>query len=350
MLPTCLTEDEIIHAVSTRPLDIPEVVNALAHVLPPSPNPHINLDYAKEPHAVHQINHQPPEKMDVFTISSITALKLLCAGIEALIKFSAETMLSDSPVNEANPNFCSVQAEEKVLRETSYKDLSNSASSPKRSKIPAALNFESIAIDGVKLRKALTKIPATTSQPYIIIGDNAKPIYIQQSAITRKFYSKHLPHISLVDYLMRIHRFCPISTAVYLATSCYIQKLVVEEKVMPITRLNCHRLVLAGLRVAMKALEDESYAHSRFSKVGGVSESELARLEISFCFLANFEFSTSEEALSEQAVSLKAISSLQGGMNFIYRTPLKCNQRPCLGIKEIAAETQTGRLKNKCLS
>lgn len=73
----------------------------------------------------------------------------------------------------------------------------------------------------------------------------------------------------------------------------------------------------------MKALEDLSYPHSRFSKVGGVSEGELARLEISFCFLTNFEFKTSKEMLLDHAISLKEISSLQGGMNFVPRMPLR---------------------------
>ena len=39
----------------------------------------------------------------------------------------------------------------------------------------------------------------------------------------------------------------------------------------------------------MKALEDLSYPHKKMAAVGGVSEVELARLEISFCFLAGFE-------------------------------------------------------------
>lgn len=77
----------------------------------------------------------------------------------------------------------------------------------------------------------------------------------------------------------------------------------------------------------MKALEDLSYPHSRFAKVGGVSEGELARLEISFCFLTNFEFRTTKEKLLDHAISLKEISSLQGSMNFVPRMPLKNKRR-----------------------
>lgn len=92
----------------------------------------------------------------------------------------------------------------------------------------------------------------------------------------------------------RIHRFCPLSTAVYLAASVYLHRLAVIERVIPITRLNVHRLLLAALRVASKGLEDLSYPHKRFAKVGGLSEFELSRLEVSKCHLPP-ELETSPE-------------------------------------------------------
>ena len=72
----------------------------------------------------------------------------------------------------------------------------------------------------------------------------------------------------------------PMSPAVYLATSLYIHRLAVEQHALPVTRKNVHRLVLAALRVATKALEDLAYGHSKVARIGGVSEAELARLEI----------------------------------------------------------------------
>lgn len=185
------------------------------------------------------------------------------------------------------------------------------------------------------MRKSPVTSPVLTPMdPYIIIGDNAEPLNMQHSAITRKFYSKHPPSISLEDYLMRIHRFCPMSTAVYLAASLYIHKLAVDERAIPVTRRNCHRLLLAGLRVAMKAHEDLSYPHPRFARVGGVNAHELGRLEISFCFLTNFEFKTSKEVLLQHAISLKELSSLQGSMNFVPRMPVRGRLKP-----ETARET-----------
>ncbi len=104
-----------------------------------------------------------------------------------------------------------------------------------------------------------------------------------------------------------------MSTAVYLATSLYIHKLAVVEHTVPVTGRNVHRLLLAGLRVAMKALEDLSYPHRRFAKVGGVSEMELGRLEVAFCFLTNFELKVDEGMLGRRARAMRDGEVLEGG-------------------------------------
>jgi hypothetical protein len=96
-----------------------------------------------------------------------------------------------------------------------------------------------------------------------------------------------------------------MSTAVYLATALYIHRLAVSERAIAVTPRNVHRLLLAGLRVAMKALEDRSYPHGKMARVGGVTDTELARLEISFCFLAGFELVVGEEKLRDQWRLLK---------------------------------------------
>jgi hypothetical protein len=133
---------------------------------------------------------------------------------------------------------------------------------------------------------------------------------MQQSMLSKRFLSKREPPISLRDYLLRLHRYCPMSTAVYLATSIYITRLATVDRVISVNCKNMHRLVLAGLRVAMKALEDLSYPHSRVAKVGGVSERELSRLEISFCFLTDFELRVDAQMLADQAQSLRSSMDL----------------------------------------
>lgn len=204
-------------------------------------------------------------------------------------------------------------------------------STPSRSRLPPTPPLAKpmqMEIDGVHLRTASPSHPqsptATTTtsplvsssgvpilvvppaEPYIVIGANSQPLNVQHSAITRKFYSKKAPPIGISEYLLRLHRFCPMSTGVYLATSYYIYRLAVSEKAIAVTRRNAHRLLLAGLRVAMKALEDLSYAHTKMARVGGVTEAELARLEINFCFLAGFELSVCAEDMRQHWMLMKS--------------------------------------------
>lgn len=127
---------------------------------------------------------------------------------------------------------------------------------------------------------------------------------IQLSLLSKRFVSKKEPPISLRDYLLRLHKYCPMSTAVYLATSLYFTRMVVVERLLTVTPKNMHRLVLAGLQVAVKALEDFSYPHSRVAKVGGVSERELSKVEISFCFLIDFNLRVDAQMLLDEANAL----------------------------------------------
>lgn len=305
-------------------------------LIPSPPNPSADRGLSG-PAIKHDSGSPPPSpnSLDVFTLTPVTALKLLCAGIEGLVRMTGDVPPTPPPTFSTPPNMRGMQAEkENIKRSNSYTNLASI-----RPKTQSSFSGESNDIDGVNFKKTtMGRRDLAPAEPHIIIGDNAEPLNVQHGAITRKFYSKHPPPIALEDYLMRIHKFCPMSTAVYLATSFYIHRLAIEERAIAVTRRNCHRLLLAGLRVAMKALEDLSYPHSRFSKVGGVSESELARLEISFCFLTNFEFKTSKETLLKHALSLKEISSLQGAMNFVPRMPLMAKRRTNETVTEVTAD------------
>ncbi|ORY59270.1 cyclin-domain-containing protein, partial [Pseudomassariella vexata] len=282
---------------------------------PPNPNADPNLPYqARTPPPLHHVTHTPSSQ-DLFKLTPIAALKLLSGGIEALVRITGDIPPTPPPTSPTIPHMRGFQKEKAdIARSHSENNLARlgqeqaaaeetpffapqpqkSSESTSRSSTPSAYQ----PIDGVHLRHTPTPPPPpATPEPYVVIGANSQPLNLQHSAITRKFYSKAPPPISIEDYLMRIHRFCPMSTAVYLATSYYIFRLAVDERAIPVTRRNCHRLLLAGLRVAMKALEDLSYPHAKIARVGGVTELELARLEISFCFLAGFELVVGEESL-----------------------------------------------------
>ncbi|KAM4057295.1 cyclin domain-containing protein [Hirsutella rhossiliensis] len=329
--------------------------------LPPAPSSDprlgIVLDGASMPIA---------DQHDLFQLLPIDALHLLSASVELLVRMTGDVPPTPPPKTPTNPQMSDMQVEkENIARSHSEKSLAKllrqqqqqqptgqvtaskkgdaSDVSPKASGPAAATQNKLLAysasmtaqlksqqqrqmrqhehggmasypsqgqIDGVQLRQRPPPAhpgvsPPDESRPYIVVGADSQPVNLQHGAITRKFFSKQIPPIPIGQYLLRLHQFCPMSTAVYLATSLYIHRLAVEERAIPVTRRNAHRLVLAGLRVAMKALEDLSYPHTKIAKVGGVSDVELARLEISFCFLAGFELVVGEEPLRRHWEALR---------------------------------------------
>ncbi|KAK2066918.1 hypothetical protein P8C59_000696 [Phyllachora maydis] len=317
---------------------------------PPSPSKDPRLVEIATQEALARPRGRSRGEHGIFALTPPQALELLGAGIEVLVAATGDVPPTPPPRSPMLPAMRDMEAEKKSLvRSTSEKNLarlrSGSISSPRPGRSPRKLasaprpltpmkpahdgGFEGVgdggaetggrreSIDGVQLRHGPNhhnhqqhhplSAPKTQQgpqqqasfEPYVVIGANSQPLNLQHSAITRKFYSKQPPPIGIADYLRRIHRFCPMSTAVYLAASLYIHRLAVIEGAIAVTSRNAHRLLLAGLRVAMKALEDASFSHEKMAQVGGVSQVELARLEISFCFLTGFELVVTEAMLEE---------------------------------------------------
>ena len=273
---------------------IPDTATAMLQLpRPPSPSADRGIVPAPQPSSADSATFPKADDIDIFTLSPVSALRMLCTTVETLVRLTGDVPPTP-PISQSNsPNLGLVHAEKE-----------NVACNTEEYRRRQSWSAESTRdVDGVpaKARTPIGSPEAGPSEPLHVIGSKMEPLNIQHGALTRKFYSKKSPLISLEEYLMRLHQYCPMSTAVYLATSLYIFKLAVIEKIIPVTSRNVHRLVLAGLRVAMKALEDLSYPHRRFAKVGGVSETELGRLEVSFCFVTNFELRVDREGLLEHA-------------------------------------------------
>lgn len=305
---------------------------------PPPPNPSKDPQLALvEPKPSPDASDAAAAQHDLSKLRPAEALRLLAASVELLVRLTGDIPPTPPPKTPTDPQMSGITAEKAhIARSHSERSLARlrqqaeaqagKESAPKRDSQVGVSNVQAYSaamaaqlmaqqaarspggqqqdgIDGVRLKDASP--PAQPDNPYMIIGADSQPVNMQHGAITRKFYSKKEPPITVQQYLQRLHQFCPMSTAVYLATSLYIHRLAVDERAIPVTRRNAHRLVLAGLRVAMKALEDLSYPHGKIAKVGGVSEVELARLEISFCFLAGFDLVVREEDLRRHWEALR---------------------------------------------
>lgn len=263
---------------------------------PPEPSKDTGIVPPIKSPTLQALDHLTVENVDIFTLDPVAALKLLSRGTQALCDMTGD--VPPTPMLQGrSPAASSCPAPEPAM----FKDSCPAPGFSSRN--------ENDNIDGVPFQRTPIGSPEAHPHESIVHGSTAQPAVVQYAALVRKFYSKRPPPISLEDYLSRMHKYCPMSTAVYLATSHYISHLAVHEKICPVTPRNVHRLVLAGLRIAMKALEDLSWPHGRFAKVGGISEAELARLEIGFCFLMDFGLKVDEQMLTDEARYLVQMSN-----------------------------------------
>ena len=283
--------------------------------VPPPPRP--SADPGTIPAIAHEqsehVTDHDADDVEFDQLTPLLALKLLCLAVEGLVNAmgdipptppitSPNTPRQRNPERPPSTSLKPMQDRPPTPhvgitspQDLDKKDQHDADAIPPRAKTP------------IGSPEAHPTEPTHIIDPISIAPEQSISPTVQHGAIARKFYSKRPPPISFHEYLLRLHRYCPMSTAVYLATSIYIHRLALGSPHLqvPVTPRNAHRLLLAGLRVAMKALEDQSYPARRFSKVGGVDEAELKRLEIAFCFVSNFDLRITREMLVEHVDQLK---------------------------------------------
>lgn len=166
-------------------------------------------------------------------------------------------------------------------------------------------------------------------EPIPVIGADVQDSTKQHAAIARRFFSKTAPPFSLEEYLLRLHKYCPHSPGVYLAAAAYCHRLCVSELMVPATSRTVHRLALAAIRVAAKALEDNKWTQDRMSKVGGVGKVQIMNLEVALCFLLDFDLWVDDKIMASRMFRLQQAArhgvSARGRLNdqFKLKLPLR---------------------------
>lgn len=265
--------------------------------LPKAPNP------STDPGVIPHINKElincdnvivKGKDLDVERLSPIAALTILSQGVQTLVELTGDVPPSPAV---SRPNTPPPPA---LRNDGATRSRNHSRPSTPPSRVP------SDDITGLVNKSPIGGPEVTFSEPDVV-GVRAAADRVQYETVARKFYSKKPPPITIFDYISRMHRYCPMSPGVYLAAGAYIYQLAVEEKLVPVTQRTVHRLLLASLRVAMKALEDLSYPHKRFAGVGGVSEPELAKLEVALCYLMDFNLRLDLRTMQERARALNQL-------------------------------------------
>ena len=125
---------------------------------------------------------------------------------------------------------------------------------------------------------------------------------LRPETITR-FHSRTPPSISVYDYLKRIAKFAYVDKCCLLMILIYIDRIC-ERSGLVISTLTVHRIVIATVVVAIKAVCDNYHTNTHYAKVGGLSIQELNALELEALFLLDWQLIVTPERLQHYYTNL----------------------------------------------
>ncbi|PSS14429.1 Cyclin-U1-1 like [Actinidia chinensis var. chinensis] len=127
------------------------------------------------------------------------------------------------------------------------------------------------------------------------------------------FHGVRAPSIRIGKYLERIYKYTDCSPSCFVVGYVYIDRLVHKHPNSLVVSLNVHRLLVTSIMVASKMLDDVHFNNAFYARVGGVSNSELNRLELELLFLLDFGVTVSSRVFESYCMHLEK-EMLRNGM------------------------------------
>ncbi|BCS24818.1 regulatory cyclin phoB [Aspergillus puulaauensis] len=128
-------------------------------------------------------------------------------------------------------------------------------------------------------------------------------IPLHQGRLTR-FHSRSPPRISVHDYLQRLTTHATLSPPILLSMVYYIDRLCALYPAFTVSSLTIHRFLITSATVASKGLSDSFWTNKTYARVGGISLTELALLELEFLFRVEWRIVPQPEVLNDYYQSL----------------------------------------------
>ena len=127
-----------------------------------------------------------------------------------------------------------------------------------------------------------------------ICDDNTKNLKGEKNLYIKPFLMRNIPPISIKDYLERLCKYSKINTSTIILILIYIDRICNIQK-FKLTYYNVYKLILASMIIAIKYNEDEYYSNKFYSKLGGVTISEIVFLEYNFLSLIHYNLFVNNE-------------------------------------------------------
>ena len=113
-------------------------------------------------------------------------------------------------------------------------------------------------------------------------------------------FSKRIPKLSIKDFLIRVVTYSKIELSTLLSMYIYAMRLITRNEFV-LRYSNVYKLLLGACVLSVKFNEDKKFPFSYYSKIGGMTVSELSEVEFSIYTRLNFELFVHEDELNESA-------------------------------------------------
>ena len=143
------------------------------------------------------------------------------------------------------------------------------------------------------------------------ICEDNKTKKIKNSFLLKSFTNKNIPSISIKDYLLRLQKHSKVNESTIILILIYIDRVCNMNHFM-ITYYNIHKLILVAFILAIKYNEDNYYSMNYYSKVGGISITELNNLELEYLIMIRYNLYIQTQLFEKyynELMSLKNVDS-----------------------------------------
>lgn len=126
------------------------------------------------------------------------------------------------------------------------------------------------------------------------------------------FFSQNKQPFDLSFYVNRLVQYANCSPAAFVVMLVYVDRVKERLPALFVTDMNCHRVVLTALVLAIKFVDDEVFSNAHYSRVGGVTTAELNDLELKFLEALNWTLAVSPDMYTLYEDGLLRIPSHAG--------------------------------------
>nr|GMD43719.1 cyclin-P3-1-like [Ipomoea batatas] len=174
--------------------------------------------------------------------------------------------------------------------------------------VSAATSYENMGLEeyeiGEKGAPRIVWVVGSVVERMIKKNEKMMKGWKQKDVKITAFHGARAPSLGVHQYIDRIFRYSSCSPACFVVAYIYLERFLSQTAGF-LTSLNVHRLSITSIMLAAKFLDDDCYNNAYYAKVGGITNSELNKLEMKFLTSLDFRLHVSVDTFNTYCLQLE---------------------------------------------